>query len=100
MDVKTESDINGAVALSLRSGRGESQEVFWGRIGVTQAGGCRYERGRNIPRPVRLLVFASYVAGIPLDSRKEEGGALVKYIGQQWKQIATSRNHLFEGGAL
>jgi len=32
-----------------------NQSEFWGKIGVTQSGGSRYESGRNMPRPVREL---------------------------------------------
>lgn len=37
-----------------------SQEEFWGRIGITQSGGSRYEAGREIPEPVRLLLTIAY----------------------------------------
>ena len=33
-----------------------NQLEFWKRVGVTQSGGSRYESGRNIPRPVQLLL--------------------------------------------
>ena len=37
-----------------------SQEEFWGRIGITQSGGSRYEAGRTVPEPVRLLLIIAY----------------------------------------
>ena len=37
-----------------------SQEEFWGRIGITQSGGSRYEAGRTLPEPVRLLLAIAY----------------------------------------
>lgn len=37
-----------------------SQEEFWGRIGITQSGGSRYEAGRQVPEPVRLLLAIAY----------------------------------------
>lgn len=40
----------------LRRTRGENQETFWRRFGVTQSGGSRYESGRSIPTPIALLV--------------------------------------------
>lgn len=35
---------------------GENQSDFWSRFGVTQSGGSRYEGGRGLPKPVRILV--------------------------------------------
>lgn len=37
-----------------------NQLEFWARIGVTQSGGSRYESGRNIPKPVQLLLTLIY----------------------------------------
>jgi hypothetical protein len=47
--------------VSYRKALGENQSLFWTRFGVTQSGGSRYESGRNMPKPVRMLVslFAS-----------------------------------------
>jgi len=33
-----------------------NQGEFWSRYGVTQSGGSRYESGRNIPAPLKMLV--------------------------------------------
>jgi hypothetical protein len=48
--------------VSYRKALGESQGTFWQRFGVTQSGGSRYESGRTIPRPVRMLM-ALYASG-------------------------------------
>jgi transcriptional regulator with XRE-family HTH domain len=53
--VKT-SRFNPKDPQSYRKVLGESQAAFWQRFGVTQSGGSRYESGRTIPRPVRLLM--------------------------------------------
>lgn len=47
--------------VSYRKALGENQSMFWTRFGVTQSGGSRYESGRNMPKPVRMLatLFAS-----------------------------------------
>lgn len=37
-----------------------SQAEFWGRIGVTQSGGSRYESGRSIPAPTKTLLTITY----------------------------------------
>lgn len=46
--------------VSLRKGMGLNQAVFWGRIGVTQSGGSRYETGRRMPKTVRMLIEIAY----------------------------------------
>jgi hypothetical protein len=40
----------------FRIGKRESQEKFWGRFGVTQSSGSRFETGLSIPAPVALLL--------------------------------------------
>ena len=35
---------------------GLNQSAFWSTLGVTQSGGSRYESGRNLPKPVALLL--------------------------------------------
>jgi transcriptional regulator with XRE-family HTH domain len=34
-----------------------NQLDFWKRYGVTQSGGSRYESGRNIPKPLAILLW-------------------------------------------
>ena len=34
-----------------------NQTEFWKRYGVTQSGGSRYESGRNIPKPLGILLW-------------------------------------------
>jgi hypothetical protein len=45
----------------LRKQRGETQAVFWGRIAVSQTGGCRYEQGREMHPAVRMLYGIVYL---------------------------------------
>ena len=40
----------------FRLSKRESQEKFWGRFGVTQSSGSRFETGLGIPAPVAILV--------------------------------------------
>lgn len=49
--------------VDLRKSLGLNQGQFWGRIGVTQSGGSRYETGRKLPKPVRMLVEIAYRSG-------------------------------------
>lgn len=43
---------------AYRESLGENQTQFWGRFGVTQSGGSRYESGRSVPAPVSILILA------------------------------------------
>jgi hypothetical protein len=36
---------------------GVNQKDFWAPYGVTQSGGSRYESGRNIPKPLAILLY-------------------------------------------
>lgn len=40
-----------------RKKEGVNQMGFWKRYGVTQSGGSRYESGRNIPKPLAILLW-------------------------------------------
>lgn len=40
----------------LRLSLGINQTAFWSRFGVTQSGGSRYESGRDMPTPLKLLL--------------------------------------------
>ena len=43
---------------AYRASRNENQTEFWGRFGVTQSAGSRYESGRELPAPTAMLVLA------------------------------------------
>lgn len=43
-------------AAAERKASGLNQHDFWSRYGVTQSGGSRYESGRTVPKPVRMLM--------------------------------------------
>ena len=55
-------DMSGGFLSKLRKKLGMNQQQFWSPLGVTQSGGSRYESGRNMPKPVRLLVYLFYVS--------------------------------------
>ena len=40
----------------FRISKRESQAIFWGRFGVTQSSGSRFETGLGIPPPVAILL--------------------------------------------
>jgi transcriptional regulator with XRE-family HTH domain len=43
---------------ALRASSGLNQSDFWKRFGVTQSGGSRYESGRKMPTPLKVLMQA------------------------------------------
>lgn len=59
--------------MDFRQSLGENQTVFWRRFGVTQSGGCRYEHGRNLPRPLVILLRLWY-SGIVSDAALKKAG--------------------------
>lgn len=67
------------VIKEYRRKQGMNQSEFWSRVGVTQSGGSRYESGRNIPRPVQLLLQLTYgtdaQAGAMLDWLRDRASA-------------------------
>jgi hypothetical protein len=74
--VKTEAQVTGPLAKVLRKNLKHSQSRFWSAIGITQSGGCRYELGEQpIPQPVRILIFARYIAGLEIDASTRKGAA-------------------------
>jgi hypothetical protein len=55
----------------LRISKRESQQKFWGRFGVTQSSGSRFETGLSIPAPVAILLKL-YVNGTLSDGDLQE----------------------------
>lgn len=95
MDIKTEKDITGAAAKALREQAGETQAIFWKAVGLTQSGGSRYEGGQTIPKPVRLLIFIRYVAGLKIDLSTPEGAAqLVRLANLQASELAPHKEQI------
>lgn len=52
--------ISGEAALAYRKQLALNQAAFWGRIGVRQSGGSRYESGRKLSHPVQMLLHFAY----------------------------------------
>lgn len=71
--IASEKEINGAAAKALREDAGMTQKEFWNSMGLTQSGGSRYEQGHRIPRPIRILIYTMYVAGIKVDATSKGG---------------------------
>lgn len=64
----------------LRELSGLDQTEFWGRVGVTQPGGSRYENGRRLPKPVQALLRLVYIEKLDLDRVRREDVELVEYL--------------------
>lgn len=74
------------VSFNIRDVRkklGMNQQEFWGKIGVTQSGGSRYESGRNIPKPVQELLRLVHVEGIDLEKVSREDVMVVALLKQK-----------------
>lgn len=54
----------------------ESQTSFWGKFGVGQSSGCRYENGRQIPEPTAILISLYYDGVISDEDLKKARDAL------------------------
>jgi transcriptional regulator with XRE-family HTH domain len=50
----------GHQAYELRRHLFMTQAHFWSRIGVSQSGGSRYEKGRLMPKTVQYLLHLTY----------------------------------------
>ncbi|WP_231874536.1 DNA-binding transcriptional regulator [Azoarcus sp. KH32C] len=60
----------------LRKKLGLNQTEFWNKLSVTQSGGSRYESGRSIPGPVRLLLHLTY-------GTEKQAGDLLDWLRQK-----------------
>lgn len=67
-------------AREIRRKLGLNQQQFWGRLGVTQSGGSRYESGRNMPRPVQQLLRLVHVEQIDISKIKRDDWEVVEYL--------------------
>lgn len=78
----TEKDITGPVARRIREMLELSQAAFWNPIGVHQSTACKYEAQQaKIPRSVRILVVATYVAAMKIDTTTGDGVAALERLG-------------------
>lgn len=67
---------SGEETRELRKKLGLSQADFWKKLSVTQSGGSRYESGRSIPGPVRLLLHLTY-------GTDKQAGDLLEWLRQK-----------------
>lgn len=59
--------ISGKKIQKVRIERGMNQADFWKMFHVTQSGGSRFENGRQISKPILILLNA-YLAGADLNN--------------------------------
>jgi hypothetical protein len=64
----------------IRHKLGLNQMEFWGRIGVTQSGGSRYESGRAMPKPVRQLLRLVHIDRIDITRMTRGDFELIAYL--------------------
>ena len=79
--------VTGEAALAMRQKAGTNQAVFWSRVGIGQSAGSRYESGRNIPRPVQMLLRIAYGAKAQAAKQVE---ALRPSVGAESSEEAAS----------
>jgi len=53
---KAYGNVSSQMLKAMRLERNETQSRFWGRFGVTQTRGSRFELGQEIPLPVGILI--------------------------------------------
>lgn len=53
---KSHGNVSSQMLKAMRLERNETQSRFWGRFGVTQTRGSRFELGQEIPPPVGILI--------------------------------------------
>jgi len=81
----TEKTITGPIARQLREELGVTQAKFWNPVGVQQSVACRYEQNHaKLPRSIRILLVATHVSGLKIDTSTPEGVAeLSRLAGMQ-----------------
>lgn len=84
----------------IRRKLGLNQQDFWGRIGVTQSGGSRYETGRNMPKPVRELLRLVHVEQIDLATVRREDFEIVLYLKETHPDLYKSLKKAMAGKAI
>lgn len=64
----------------LRQRTGLSQTAFWGRLGLTQSAGSRYENGRRMPRTTAEMLRLVYIERVDLSMVDRELVAIIEAL--------------------
>jgi len=83
----------------IRRKLGLNQSEFWGKIGVTQSRGSRYESGRNRQRPVRELLRLVHIEGIDLTRAKGEDFAIAEQLKRSNAKVYEKMRSAVRNGA-
>jgi transcriptional regulator with XRE-family HTH domain len=87
----------------IRQRLGLNQQEFWGRIGVTQSGGSRYESGRSMPKPVKELLRVVHVDQIDLRKISKSDIAVLSYLKSRepvlYKKLKLASHQLHVNGS-
>ena len=75
---------------ALRRSLHLAQSTFWGRLGVTQSGGSRYEQGRPLPASVAQLLETVYVKGVSLGRLEPNDFAILEFLKTQHPDLYAS----------
>lgn len=66
-----------------------NQSEFWSKIGVTQSGGSRYENGRAMPKPVRILLQLVHVQGLNVRTVERGDFGVIDYLKSEDRPLLT-----------
>ena len=86
----TKALLTGPQLRELRRKLGLNQTEFWQAVGVTQSGGCRYEAGRNMPKPVAELVRIVYLEKVDLAKINGHDIKLIEYLKENLPDLYES----------
>lgn len=94
MEITTENDITPETAKWLRERAGLTQADFWRSVASSPASGCNYEQNNvGIPRPVRRLIFLTYVANVPTEAGTRDDAERAVHAGRLYHiDLAGGRN--------
>lgn len=73
--------------LAMRRAKGLTQAAFWGKIGVTQSAGSRYETGRPMARTVALLFDLIYMRSIDIAKVKGEDMMILAHLRAHYPDL-------------
>lgn len=69
---------NGNIDIAtMRQKLGINQSHFWGKFGVTQSAGSRYENERKLPKPLHILI-SLWMKGVITDAHLEAAQKKIK----------------------
>lgn len=83
----------------IRQGLGMTQQEFWNKIGVTQSGGSRYERGRALPKPIKELLRLVYIERIDLTKLNKADVDVVNYLHKNNPDLYHTLLNIIQGNS-